>query len=237
MNTDLIFSSIRQCTPLNTFILIHRGKNYHVNPTILRSISEKIDLLIKSGTNSYEIPRISGPINDFIAILFGENVVVSNYNCLYFLFWAEDLDIPIIINEMETFIGNDFLCESLIEFVTELTEQNINSEKYIKIISDNISKIHTKLCPIESMPPSLVSALCQCPGFEVEKYLENIIQVVNKSPQNASWFVKSINLAKIKKNSMKELLNSPFFDLNQIRNEIIAYGIEFPPETVNDKKQ
>lgn len=226
MNYALPLNFFSNQSSLNAFTLIHRGTKFPVNPLILKIVSPKICNLIEKDIHDYEIPCIPGPINDFILLICGKTVELNTINSKYFNFWAEDLEIQYVIDETENFLISNDTCDTLIEFVSLLIEFNFNYEKYIKIMAEKIEQI-TTYYPFESLSPQIVGALCNCPSFDVNKYLPDIFKIIDDDPEKNAWIIKCLNFSKIPSDILTDALQVSLLNLNLIRTHLIGYALDF----------
>ena len=213
-------------TSNSPFTLIHRGKSFPVNSLIIKLLSPKIANLLEKDIHTYEIPNIPGPIDDFILLIFGQTVEINAYNSKYINFWAQDLEIQFLIDETEEYLTSNNTCDTLIEFATLLIEFNLNYEKYVRIIAEKIDQV-TNFYPFESFSPKLVGALCNCPYFDVNKYLPEVFKIINHEPEKNGWLIKCLNLYEFTPESFRLILNKYQVDLNLIRPHLIGYALDF----------
>lgn len=226
MNFDLFDNFNSACPHLNDFELIHRGKSFKFNTFLLSTLSNKVRLLSKQNIHSYEIPCIPGPIDEFIQLLYGSSVELNLNNSLYFNFWAEDLEIPYLINETNSFIDGSFSCDHLIDFTTLLIENKLNFTKFLNIIISKIDQIVSQYYPLESLPTLLLRELFNSPKFNIRKHIDAIRQIIR------DHHMKQDDLITDQTFDVNLLLEN--IDLNACRIQLIALAFDVIQKESNE---
>lgn len=226
MNYNIPLNFIPAYTSTSPFTLIHRGRQFQVNPLVIKLLSSKVANLIENDIHKYEMPNIPGPIDDFIFLLFGKSIELNHVNSKYINFWAEDLQIQFLIDKTENFLLENNKCDTLIEFTSLLIELNLKYDKYIQIIAEKIDQI-TTYYPFESFSPNLVGALCNCKNFDVNKYIHEIFKIINTDTEKNGWLIKCINFSELSPRMLEIILAKYPFDLNLIRSHLVGSALDF----------
>ena len=219
MNFDIMINSLRG-SPLNNFLLIHRGNMFMVNSSILKSISPKIEKLICDGIYEYTVPQIKGPFSDFVSILYGEEVEINQINCRYINFWAKDLEIDEIVQNVENFIFNNNIIENEVDFVIDLINNGFNPTSHICELAQNVEMLFEKFPP-ESLPVEFLIHLFNNDHFDVNSHFSILMQLMTIDQAKYQGLIKSINFRKISDDNLNSLHNNFFLDIPEVQTYLI----------------
>ena len=212
---------INQLNRWKDFEILHINKSYYFSSTILGSISPIISNIIENNLPfSFTLPLVDGNINYLYQIINGEEIIISEGNCLFILSLSLSLGIDSL------FKGCSDIC--LRKDIDELVKTILFLIPYQTLLLENFIAINFQLLikslEFEKVPP---------------KFLINIILNSNFNPNvSASLFTyltklysnepdKYLNLLKISctkfnnPTNLSILMSSKLIDLNLLRDSLI----------------
>jgi hypothetical protein len=224
MNPLVGFSSIRSCTPLNTFRLIHRGTSYLTNPSLLCVVSPKIARLLASDPSaSYELPAIPGPIDSFISLLFGEEISINVVNCRFFRYLARDLEIVSLDEAALEIVRQSDTFPRIAAFASDLLELGLSAD-------DEISQLAQTYPTYAELgvkwPLRVLEAVLVSPALDAKDH-KGLVQTVvlpmiEADPAKNGGLVKYVDFRKLDDEGRKALFGCPVVDLNLVRGTVIG---------------
>jgi hypothetical protein len=220
MNPYSDLSSLRYCSPLNTFTLLHRGNPYPVNPTLLAIASPKISRLLSANRSlsAYTLPPITGPAHQFISLLFGESIEITVVNCRFFAYLARDLEIRSLEDAALQIVTESDTFGRVAAFASELIRLGLPADLEVRQLAQGCKVLPTE--GIRALPPNVLRAMLLSEFFEVENYSQfvraAVLPLLENDAQNA-YLIDAVRFRDLDGATIKAVLGAPFANLNRVR--------------------
>ena len=222
MNKAVSFGPLNQCPALNTFRLIHRDVEYPVNPVLLSLASPVVAnrLQVDPLCRSLVLPPLKGPIEDFIAILFGEKCQITVSNCRFLNYMGKFLEVDQLVQTTSIMLENYNVLSDIVRFGSDLIEAGLDAENEANQIAANIGAIKN-LMDIE---PKLLKLVLSSNYLKVDSYpvfINTRVLPLLSSNINYMDIVQGIDFSRVHEGTRKKILGLPTIDLNKIKGFVL----------------
>ena len=136
-------NQLKNIPSFHNFYLYHRGTKYGFNSVVLAPISEKVRKAFFSGTYMIEIPPIEGNFQDFVDVIYGEEIIVDQTNCRFLHFISQFLGIEHLEKITKQICKETSTLNNLLTWADCLLQANQDATKEIDFIASHLNNVYT----------------------------------------------------------------------------------------------
>jgi hypothetical protein len=221
MNPYADLSSLRLCSPLNSFTLVHRGVSYPVNPTLLSLASPKIARLLSAEPtlSAYALPPVAGPAHQFISLLFGEPIDITVVNCRFLAYLARDLEIATLERAALDIAAKSDTLPRVLEFAADLLAVGLPADAEIRQLAQNFKKVPPGSAA--RWPAAVLKAVLLSEFLEAENYSQlvrtTVLPLIAQDCAKNGALLAFVRLAALDNDAFRAVVGSPYVDLNLVK--------------------
>lgn len=221
MNHLVTFGRLGSCEPLNTFVLVHRGKEYRINPVIFSLVSRKIASLVRTDPKcrSFELPAIEGPLEQFIGLVYGRPMTITAGNCRFVYRMAKVLEIEKIMEACKRTLRDTSTPFNLMTFAEQLINAGAECTEEIDQIVDNYAAMKKEI-PIEEWSVGVLQHVLMSPRLRhvmASVVINDISPLLAQDREKYAALIRYIDLRAMPEKERKAIIANYVIDLNEIK--------------------
>jgi hypothetical protein len=194
---------------------------FAVNPTLLSIASPKLSRMISVNPrlSEYALPPISGPIQDFISLLFGETVEITAANSRFLAYMAGHLEIESLQETARQIVKRSDTFERVALFASELISLGLSADAEVRQIAEGFAREGTMARTVE-WPVNVLRGVLLSDVFKVEDYnafvRKEVLPLIEKDPRNND-LVGCVRFGALEADTIRAIVGMPTVNLNVVR--------------------